>query len=311
MEVGVNADLFEHLLFAAEPGGGGGALVAQAPERRAPARPTHAVMREPDEELEPEMAVLFGWLCERAGVRADDYRRSVFRRRAAACLRAVRCKSYAEALALGQRDPAQADRLLDAMLVGVTSFFRDPAVFVALRRRLAEWGTESETGGPSRSVLSVGCSDGAELYTCAMLLDSLGLLDRARLLGVDCRPGAIRAARAGEYRNHALDGLDEEAVGACFERRGGRVRVREHLRAACDWSVADAFADHGPASHDVVLCRNLAIYLSPEGGARLWRHAAGLTRPGGLLVVGKAERPPADLFWRVGPCLYERRGTAV
>jgi chemotaxis protein methyltransferase CheR len=300
-ETAVRTDPFEHLLFASD---------TAAPDtpgaRRTPVRA--AGPAEPDDDLDPELAELVAGICRRAGVRAGDYRRSVFRRRAGACLRAVRCRSFGEATALAARDPAQADRLLDAMMVGVTSFFRDPAVFRALGQRWARLGEEHGGEGRPWSVLSVGCSDGAELYSCAMLLDSLGLLGRTRLTGTDCRPGAIRAARAGEYPADAVGELHAPLAQACFEHAGGRVRVRQHLRAACVWAVRDAFDPHGADPHDVILCRNLAIYLSPEGSARLWAHLAERLCPGGLLVVGKAERPPAELFWRVGPCLYERKG---
>lgn len=300
-----STDRFEHLLFVPERG----ATLLKKPQA---GRPIPRKLPEPDVELEPDMARLYAWLCDRAGVRTEDYRQSVFRRRAAACLRAVRCRSFDEAVSLATEHPQHAERLLDAMMVGVTSFFRDPHVFEDLGKRLSRRFSDAETDRDCKtdpvSVRSVGCSNGAELYSCAMLLDTLGLLERARLSGIDCRPAAIRTARSGVFRPEALEGLDAPRVDAGFERAGHTFRVREHLRAACSWSVGDAFAESGDIRHDVILCRNLAIYLSPAGMVRLWSGLADQLRPAGLLVVGKAERPPSNLFWRIGPCIYERKG---
>jgi chemotaxis methyl-accepting protein methylase len=65
-----------------------------------------------------------------------------------------------------------------------------------------------------------------------------------------------------------------------------------------------------PGAWDVVLCRNLVIYLQPGAAAVLWRQLAAAVRPGGLLVLGKAERPGGDgrLFTPAGPCVFRRTG---
>jgi hypothetical protein len=71
----------------------------------------------------------------------------------------------------------------------VTSFFQDPLVFTVMGKCRARMREHAAEGERPWSVLSLGCSAGADLYSCTMLLDSLGLLDRARLLGTDCHPG--------------------------------------------------------------------------------------------------------------------------
>ncbi len=297
-----NPEIFRHLRFVSDP-------TATEFIRVSPHTTARGAAADGREEPEPDadMTRLFEWLCGRAGVRSRDYRRAVFRRRAGACLRTVRCRSFGEAFTRAVEHPAQADRLLDAMMVGVTSFFRDAGVFEALRTQLARRMTEPSVGRAMWSIRSVGCSNGAELYSCAILLDRLGLLERARLAGIDCRPGAIRTARAGEYPAEAIASLDAETAAAGFVRAGERVRVLGRIADACAWSVADALTDGTPGGEDVILCRNLAIYLTPASAARLWSHLAGQLRPGGLLVVGKAEHPPAECFWKLAPCLYERK----
>jgi chemotaxis protein methyltransferase CheR/two-component system CheB/CheR fusion protein len=61
----------------------------------------------------------------------------------------------------------------------------------------------------------------------------------------------------------------------------------------------------------LVLCRNLSIYLQPRASTELWRQLEAAVRPGGVLVLGKAERPGCTRrFAPLGPCLYRRSGVS-
>lgn len=197
---------------------------------------------------------------------------------------------------------------MDALLIGVTSFFRDPLAFEELADFLRRRGREKA----GLRVLSVGCSDGCEVYSTAMLLDRLGLLEGTSLLGIDCRASAIETARRGTYSTASVEQLDDEAAARWLEPAGGlrgrdHVRIAARLREACSWRMADAFTLADADAADVVLCRNLLIYLTPSAADEMWATLARLVRPGGALMVGKAERAPA---WtglrRIGPCLYTR-----
>jgi chemotaxis protein methyltransferase CheR len=287
---------------------------------RPAAERSQAVRASRSVEFGKDSALFFETLCGAWGLTASRYRDSILARRQAACLRSLRATSPANGVVLISRDSAASERALGAVMIGVTEFFRDPAVFDALRPML---GGLKADAGPLRA-LSIGCSDGSELYSLAILLAEEGMLSGARLHGVDCRPGAIRSAKAGVYVASALDTVDPALRARYFEpvsgtgmmrsrgaSRAAWMRVSHALRARCRWTVGDAFRlppefDRAHAS-DLVLCRNLGIYLTPESAAELWERCVGQLRPGGLLVTGKAERPPArirPLLERIGPCIY-------
>lgn len=289
------SDQFEHLVFLSDVQRAPRVAmprVSPAPMPRWPARAEPA--------LEPDLAGLFEVLCGRAGLRTKDYRPSMFRRRAGACLRAMRSSTAEEALGVLGSDLTRAERGLNALLVGVTGFFRDQHVFEALAFELAR------TVGDRRRyrVMSVGCSNGAELYSCAMLLAELGRLTEADLTGIDCRRDAVAAAEHGAFDPAMLDGVEPELAARYFRSASGKAWVRDDLRRACAWGVADALSVSTADRQNLVLCRNLAIYLEPAASERLWTRLHALLVPGGLLCVGKAERPPARLFARIGPCLF-------
>jgi chemotaxis methyl-accepting protein methylase len=72
------------------------------------------------------------------------------------------------------------------------------------------------------------------------------------------------------------------------------------------WRVQDALTISDYACWDLILCRNMAIYLDPEAIRDLWVRLSRALRPGGILVVGRAERPSGAHLRRLGPCIYAR-----
>jgi chemotaxis methyl-accepting protein methylase len=145
-----------------------------------------------------------------------------------------------------------------------------------------------------------------------MILAEWGALGpgRSELVGTDCRPDAVARAAAGAYDPQAVAAVPQALRERHFMRAGAQFHVCPALRRATAWRTGDVLAAAEPGEWDVVLCRNLSIYLRPEAAAPLWDRLAAALRPGGLLVVGKAERPAGGRgLSPVGPCLY-RRGDA-
>jgi chemotaxis protein methyltransferase CheR len=139
-----------------------------------------------------------------------------------------------------------------------------------------------------------------------VLAEACGL-DRVRLRGVDCRPTAIRKASDGVYPAADAAALPSDRRARWFDEGKTTVQVDAALRKRAQWHVGDAFELDPAMRADVVLCRNLAIYLRAGAVQRLWHSIAERLRPGGLLMVGKAERITSipSLRW-IGPCLYRK-----
>ena len=316
---------FRHVVFPDSVGGFGRAMnLTQAvtaarsfPDLSQPPAEAGAPAGYGPHPLSPEAESFVRWLFDRAGLTFRHYKTETLARRLPACLRAVRAANVREARAAIQRQPQLVGAAVSMLVIGITSFFRDAAVFEALRqdglpellsRRCRQWARAGRSAPPLR-VWSAGCSDGAELYSVGMLLDEWGMLEggRAELLGTDCRPDAVARAVTGAFEPAAVKAVPPELLRRYFTEAGGQFHVSPALRAATTWRVGDVLAAAEPGPWDVVLCRNLSIYLRPEAAGALWpRLAAGL-RPGGLLVPGKAERPlGARGLVPVAPCLYRR-----
>jgi len=271
--------------------------------RLAPTVPSR--LRTPESEPPDRPDEFLCWLLDRAGLSISLYRTRPLERRLPACLRMLHVTSTDAAKARLKEHPELLYAALGSLLLGVTAFFRDPPVFAALRDLLPR-----RPALPSRlRVWSVACSDGSELYSVAILLAELALLDGSDLLGTDCRPDAIRQSRSGVYSPTGLADLTPLLRQRYFEAAGGRCRVQERLRSRARFEIHDFFQHAQPGPWDVILWRNTAIYLKLAAARAVWQRLAEQLRPGGILITGKAERPDCSVpLTRLTNCIYMRTG---
>lgn len=249
------------------------------------------------------------WVLHRAGLAAESYRGRPLQRRLAACLRALHANTEAQARQRLTQRPDLLPSAISALLIGVTDFFRDQPVFDALRRQVLP-----ELARPARPlrIWSAGCSSGAELYSVAILLDQAGLLAKSHLLGTDCREDAITDARECLYSSHELRGMEPSPRRRHFEPVGALWRPIEPLRRRVHWKVADLNRGVEDGPWDMILWRNMAIYLTAEAAGPIWRGLVSALAHGGVLVVGKAERPPVELpLTCMARCIYRAAPAAA
>jgi chemotaxis methyl-accepting protein methylase len=244
------------------------------------------------------------WAFQEAGLNANCYRPETLHRRVPACLRELRVTSLVDARRVIEQDRGKLAKAVGSLVIGVTSFFRDEHVFNDLRAHVLPTFPRP----PLRSrVWSVGCSDGEELYSVAILLAEADLLESAELLGTDCRGHAIAHAREAVYQPAALRSVSPRQWDRYFLPEATHVRVAPQLRSAARWRVADATQICEPGAWDMILCRNMAMYLRSNVAAALWRRLEHALRPGGFLVLGKAERPTGTRqLAAVAPCIYRK-----
>ena len=290
---------YRHVVFPDAPQGNGYAVNFSPLPRRDIGPPAAD-----QEELTIDERACVRWLFDRAELRISDYRFETLKRRIPSCLRSLRVGSVGQVRAAIERQPELLKPAISSLVIGVTSFFRDPQVFAALEQTgLGEVLLRSARP----RIWSVGCSDGAELYSVGMLMAERGAVQRCVMLGTDCRSDALQRASTGCYDAAALKGVPGEFVGRYFKAQNGLWEVHPLLRAAAQWRQTNAVYTSEPGEWDLILCRNMAIYLQPAAAGNLWQRLGTSLRPGGILVTGKAERPYGAAGLRaVAPCIYQR-----
>jgi chemotaxis methyl-accepting protein methylase len=244
------------------------------------------------------------WLFDQAGLTASDYRSETLHRRLPACLRAIRATSSTDARAILEKNPLLIRRAVGTLVIGVTSFFRDGAVFDHLTYSVLP--VLKRAAGRPR-IWSAACSDGAEMYSIAILMADMGLLKDSYLLGSDCRAEGIARAREGRYDERSIREVPAAWRERYFIKELGQYRICDELRGAVQWRTADVTRVCEPGMWDLILCRNMSMYLRPAVAGRLWEALENALRPGGFLVLGKAERPIGTTgLAAIAPCIYRR-----
>lgn len=254
--------------------------------------------------LSEENALFLQWLFAQAGLDLRYYRPETLHRRLPACFRALEVRSGTQARRLLEHSPAHLSVALGAMLVGVTALFRDPPVYDALSDVVIPGLAQGRTG---LNVWSAGCSDGAELYSVALLLAEQRLLQGSYLLGTDCRPDAIAQAKAGVFDVQSVRNVPASFLHHYFQPRAGKHEVLPLVRSALRWRASDFLHAPEPGIWDIILCRNTTMYMRTEMLDFLWERFEQGLRPGGVLVLGKAERPAkTKRLVLLSPCIYRR-----
>ncbi len=190
-------------------------------------------------------------------------------------------------------DHAELDRLSKDLLINVTSFFRDPAVFQLLADQIIPELVASQVSDRPIRIWLAGCSTGEEAYSLMILfreyMAASGQVPKLQFFASDLDADAIAIARDGLYSDTIAKDVSPARLARFFGKEGNFYRVLPEIRAAIVFTVQDVLV-HPPFSRiDMVLCRNLLIYLLPEAQERVFGLFHFALRKNGILVLGNSE----------------------
>lgn len=248
---------------------------------------------EPDGDGRDELGTFLENIRENTGLDFGAYKRPTIERRLQRRMVAVGTHSLDEYRKHIANDPDEMQRLIDTFLIKVTRFFRDPEFYEHLRDHvLPDLIAGAKESGELR-LWSAGCATGEEAYTLAILLtDMLEAEDASisvRIFATDVAREAIEFARRGVYPSAALADMPPELTKRHFICHNGTCEVRKKARGMVVFGEHDLSRRAPFPRIDLVLCRNVLIYFTPELQRRTLQLFAFSLRTGGLLVVGKAE----------------------
>ena len=187
---------------------------------------------------------------------------------------------------LAGEDAMLGDRIVDALLNQESSFFRDAAAFDLIGEALAEIAP-----GRRARIWSAGCSTGQEPLSLAMLLAERPDAAPFEILATDVSEGALARARTGRYTQFEIQrGLPIRRMMRWFDAAEPDWIARPELMRHLSYRRLNLVTDEPPAGRfDLVMCRNVLLYLTPERRAAVFECLAKALRPGGMLVLGAGE----------------------
>ena len=198
--------------------------------------------------------------------------------------------NYAQYL---QSDPVEAHALFSDLLIGVTSFFRDPSTYDALLQEGFPQLLDKKPEGSTVRVWVPACSTGEEAYSLAMLLQEYRTLHKRRftiqMFATDIDGAAIDKARHGLYPEGIVNHMSPVRMKSFFVKEDSHYRVKSELRDCITFATHNLLSDAPFTRLDILSCRNFLIYLRPETQHGLIPMFHYALKPMGLLMLGTAE----------------------
>lgn len=201
-----------------------------------------------------------------------------------------RCESVNDYYAFLMESDEEKRILSKEMLIGVTSFFRDREAFASVEKNVLPKLDFSK--GVLR-VWSVACSTGEEVYSIAILLNEY--MERNRINGdfkifaTDVEHTSIEIAGRGIYSENSMVDVPKDYLNKYFIRKGNNYQICDTIRNKIVFAMHDVLKDPAFSKLDLLLCRNLFIYLKPEMQQRILGTFYYALYPSGMLFMGSSE----------------------
>ena len=229
----------------------------------------------------------------RLGFQLSNYKPASVMRRIGARMSAKGCRTLESYASILQSDADEAASLVQALLIPVTSFFRDDAAFAHLKTQLRDQiPIVTEKTGQFR-VWVTACCTGEEAYSIAILIDEickeLNVSPNISIFATDLSESFVETARKGVYPADRLVDVPSDRIEAYFDKIASGYRVAQRIRDTIVFASHDILRSTPFLHLDLISCRNILIYFQPSAQKTALRTIYNALEPNGLLFLGRSE----------------------
>ena len=243
---------------------------------------------------EHELSEIRMFIEERTGICFDESRERFFSTRVLEHLRATKLSRGTDLLRAIRKSNVVYEALLEKLLTQETSFFRYPAVYESLEKRiLPELHVKKFWKNPrTLRIWSAGCSTGEEPYSIALTIaDALNFADawNVEILATDVGRQALKHAERAVYSGRSIAGVSEAQLATHFTPAGEGYEVKPRLRKMITFAQMNLASAVYVGRMDLIFCMNVMIYFSEERRRALVQRFYDTLEPGGYLFIGHSE----------------------
>jgi len=257
---------------------------------RSLAKPTWPTPERDDAQTLHKIFIL---LRDRTGNDFAHYKENTMQRRLERRMHMHQIENLKQYLRFLLANPTELDALFQDLLIGVTSFFRDPQAFETLQRKILPTLVEGKSDGATLRLWVAGCSTGEEVYSLAILLREYLTEKKLRLtvqiFASDIDNRAIETARAGLYPAGIARDLTPARLQRFFIKEDSHYRIKKEIRDLVVFATHNILTDAPFTKLDLVSCRNLLIYFDAEAQRKLLPLFHYALKPNGILLLGSSE----------------------
>jgi two-component system CheB/CheR fusion protein len=258
---------------------------------------------EQDEQTENALKEILHHVSRQANIDFRPYKTSTILRRIGRRMTMTHCRTMREYIDYLKTSPSEVGELVKAFLINVTQFFRDTEAFTYLKTEIIPKLIErSRSRDRVLRFWAAGCATGEEPYSLAMLLTDALAAElpewSIKIFATDLDESSINFARRGLYSDNMLKGLLVDYRDRFFEHVDHGYRISKTLRQMVIFGQQDLSRSAPFPRIDMVICRNVLIYFTPELQDYVLNQFAFSLNPAGYLFLGKAEtvRPTQSFY---------------
>jgi len=236
---------------------------------------------------------IFGLLRKATGVDFAEYKHATIKRRILRRMLILKTHKMKDYLNNLKTNPGELSSLFQDILINVTGFFREPQTFDALKQVVFPSITKKRSADDPIRTWIPGCSTGEEVYSLAICLveylDHSSVHPPIQIFATDVNETVLEKARNGIYAASATASISAERLRRFFIKTNGSYQVNKTIRRMCVFAKQDVTADPPFSKLDLIICRNLLIYLGPALQKKLLPIFHYSLKPAGFLVLGDFE----------------------
>jgi two-component system CheB/CheR fusion protein len=226
-------------------------------------------------------------------VNFSDYKESTINRRISRRLVLHQIDRMEDYVDLLRKDRGELQALFDDLLIGVTSFFREPETFQVMAEKVFPLILKERPAEAAVRVWIPGCATGEEVYSVAIALreymEKTGVSVPLQIFGTDISDKNIEKARTGIFPENVSENISEQRLKHFFSKVDRRYQISKAIRDICVFAKQDLTRDPPFSNLDLISCRNVLIYLKPKAQKRIIPLFHYALKPSGFLVLGKSE----------------------
>ena len=221
------------------------------------------------------------------GLNLGGYKEKQLKRRIDSLMLTQGIGSYEDYLKVMIENGDQRSKFFDKVTINVSEFFRNPEIFANLERVILP---DLAGGVKKLKIWSAACSNGAEPYSIAIILEEMTPKVSYRITATDIDTNILNVAKEGKYDFRALRNVTPERLSRFFEQTGdGRYSVSPQARKNVTFKKHDLLEEAYDTDYDLIVCRNVTIYFTRETQERIYSNFYRSLKDGGVLFIGATE----------------------
>ncbi|WP_054874964.1 CheR family methyltransferase [Oxobacter pfennigii] len=233
-----------------------------------------------------DLKSLESWIFKELHIDLSAYKSNQMNRRLTNFITRSGTTSVNEYIKLMDKNPELKQKLKDFITINVSEFFRNKELFAEFEKKVREVFLKDNK---KLKIWSAACSNGAEPYSVAMILDRLTPNVRHTIIATDIDATILETAKKGEYNPNDIKNVDSNALSKYFTKIGDKYAISPDIKSRVQFKKHDLIRDPYEKGFDIILCRNVVIYFTAEIKDKLYRQFSESLNPGGILFVGATE----------------------